>query len=276
MTPTWHSEDMPDVPPISVFGWVLALIRFVLIVFSFCIGVLATLLLRLAERPIFGLRRPLTSPITQLTFRATLAIIGLRIKTVGEAITGNGAVVSNHISWLDILVLNSPQKVVFVSKAEVSGWPGVGFLARLVGTIFIERDPRQAVTQQKVLTEALESGRRLLFFPEGTSTDGRQVLPFKSTLFGPFFVTDELNVTRIQPITLSYTAPNGVDPRFYGWWGDMELGPHALQVLAQLRHGQALIQYHPPVNVADFPDRKALAKALQTNVENGMDTREVA
>ncbi|MEO0569743.1 MAG: lysophospholipid acyltransferase family protein [Pseudomonadota bacterium] len=270
MTPTWHSDDAPEFRPISIIGWLLVVVRAVLIMLTFAVGVGATLLLRIVERPLFGIPRPMTSPITQMTFRTSLAIMGLRIKTSGTPINTDGAVVSNHCSWLDILVLNSPQKVVFVSKAEVSGWPGVGFLARLVGTIFIQRDRKQAKAQQNLLREALRSGRKLLFFPEGTSTDGLRVLPFKSTLFSAFFGDGAVPVKRVQPVTLRYVAPEGLDARFYGWWGDMDLGPHALQILSHLRQGHAHIFYHEPLNVADYQDRKALALALHEAVQSGM------
>ena len=97
-------------------------------------------------------------------------------------------VVANHASWLDIFALNAPQRIYFVSKDEVRDWPGIGWLARATGTVFIARKSREAGVQARLFETRMAAGHRLLFFPEGTSTDGRRVLPFKTTLFAAFLV----------------------------------------------------------------------------------------
>jgi lyso-ornithine lipid O-acyltransferase len=102
-----------------------------------------------------------------------------------------------------------------------------------------------------------------MFFPEGTSTDGQRILPFKSTLFAAFFAPDLRDLVQVQPVTVIWRAPSGADPRFYGWWGDMEFGGHLLSVLASPRQGSVEVVYHHPLRVADFPDRKALALACE-------------
>jgi lyso-ornithine lipid O-acyltransferase len=140
-----------------------------------------------------------------------------------------GAVVANHSSWMDIFALNARKRVYFVSKAEVARWPGIGWLARATGTVFINRDPKEARAQQTVFEARLKAGHKLLFFPEGTSTDGQRILPFKSTLFGAFFAPDLRDILWVQPVTVIYTAPPGEDPRFYAWWGDMSFGGHLLK-----------------------------------------------
>ena len=73
---------------------------------------------------------------------------------------------------------------------------------------------------------------------------------------------------RIQPVTVVYHAPDGEEARFYGWWGDMEFGTHLLKTLAAPRQGSVEVIYHPPVRVADFPDRKSLARALEDAVRS--------
>jgi lyso-ornithine lipid O-acyltransferase len=93
-----------------------------------------------------------------------------------------GALVANHASWLDIFTLNACDRIYFVSKSEVAGWPGIGWLARATGTVFINRQGREAQMQKLLFEARLRAGHRLLFFPEGTSTDGQRVLDFKSTL----------------------------------------------------------------------------------------------
>lgn len=188
-----------------------------------------------------------------------------------------GALVANHSSWLDIFALNAATRLYFVSKAEVAGWPGIGLLAKITGTVFIARDRGQARAQQDVFEDRLLAGHRLLFFPEGTSTDNFRVLPFKSTLFAAFFTEKLRNTLYIQPISVVYTAPEGQDPRFYGWWGDMDFGPHALIMLAQPRGGSVKVICHPPVPVRDMEDRKAMAVTMEKAVRQGMpDARQVS
>jgi 1-acyl-sn-glycerol-3-phosphate acyltransferase len=167
--------------------------------------------------------------------------------------------VANHGSWLDIFTLNAAQRVYFVSKSEVRDWPGIGWLARATGTVFIERRTREAGVHRDMIAERLAVGHKLLFFPEGTSTDGRRVLPFRSTLFDAFFKAGDSDLT-IQPVTVVYLPPAGQDARFYGWWGDMEFGRHLLKVLAAPRQGEVEVTYHPPLEVGEFANRKDLAR----------------
>ena len=122
--------------------------------------------------------------------------------------------------------------------------------------------------QVALFEDRLQHGHRLLFFPEGTSTDGIRVLPFKPTLFAPFFSDRLVHDMHIQPVTVIYHPPEGADPRFYGWWGDMGFGEHLLKVLAQKRQGKVELVYHPPVRVDDFPNRKSLASHLETQVRS--------
>ncbi len=188
---------------------------------------------------------------------------------------GAGAVVANHASWLDIFALNARKRIYFVSKSEVAGWPGIGWLARATGTVFIARDRRDAANQVKIFRDRLAAGHKLLFFPEGTSTDGLQVLPFKPTLFAAFFDPDLYDTLQIQAVTLNYSPPTGQPPWFYGWYGDMAFGPHLLQTLGAKTPGGVTVTYHPPVNVRDFADRKALAKHLETTVRDGLGSHGV-
>ncbi|RMD89803.1 MAG: 1-acyl-sn-glycerol-3-phosphate acyltransferase [Alphaproteobacteria bacterium] len=271
MSATWREAPPPPAPPIPPVGWLRVLWRGAALgtVTFGCLGIL--LLVRLVERPLFGLERPWTPFITQFVCRSAFVILRLPHRTRGRPMRERGAAVANHASWLDIFALNAPKRIYFVSKAEVAGWPGIGWLARATGTLFINRDRREAAAQKRLFEERLKAGHRLMFFPEGTSTDGRRVLPFKSTLFAAFFEHGLKETMHIQPVTLVYRAPEGADPRFYGWWGEMEFGPHLLQVLAAPRQGSVEVIYHPPLRVADFPDRKALALACEQAVRGGLE-----
>src|SRR6056297_1923542 len=251
-------------------GWLRLVLRGILLALLIALGVILMSLIRLAERPIHGVHRPWTPWITQIVSRAVFAILGMRHDVEGERMTRPGAVVSNHSSWLDIFALNARKRIYFVSKSEVASWPGIGLLAKITGTVFIARDPKQAKLQQTIFEERLLAGHKLLFFPEGTSTDGFRVLPFKSTLFQAFFSPHLLHDAHIQPVSVIYTAPRGEDPRFYGWWGDMEFAPHLLAMLAARRHGAVRVVYHAPVRVDAFDNRKALAASLEQIVRAGM------
>ena len=98
-----------------------------------------------------------------------------------------------------------------------------------------------------------------MLFPEGTSSDGQRVLPFKSALFGVFFAASISRAPVVQPVTIAYRARQGLPADFYGWWGEMDFGAHLASVLALSRGGEVEVRFHPALRAADFADRKALA-----------------
>lgn len=266
----WHSDDLPEDVAIGAGGWLRVVLRGVLIVLL--IGVCLPLLLisRGIERITVGARRPVSSFFPLLVSRLAFVVLGIEHSIRGTQMRDAGAVVSNHASWLDIFALNARKRVFFVSKAEVSSWPVIGFMARSSGTVFINRDRREARQHIEQFEERLRVGHKLLFFPEGTSTDTCRVLPFKTTLFAAFFAPELIDLMHIQPVTLIYRAPEGADPRFYGWWGDMEFGAHLLKVLAAPRQGSVEVVYHTPVRVRDFAGRKALAAHCEAVVRSAL------
>jgi len=261
-------EAEPVLDPPGLAGWLRAVPRGLLLALVVFGGLGLLLAVRLAERPLFGMARPVTPFVTQGVCRLALLILGLRLVVRGRPMAGRGAVVANHASWLDIFALNAADRVYFVSKAEVSGWAGIGWLARATGTVFITRKGSEARQQQRLFEARLRAGHRLLFFPEGTSTDSRHILPFKSTLFAAFFTHGMDHVMQIQPATVIYRAPKGRDPRFYGWWGNTGFAPHLLTVLAAGRRGQVEVVLHPALAVDDFSGRKALAEACEAAVRS--------
>ncbi len=271
MTPTWDAGDPPKHPPISGVGWLLVALRVPILVVVIFGGLLFLLVLRLVEKPLFGMDRPITPWITQTVCRVTLRVMGLPLYIKGPRMTGPGAIVANHASWLDIFVLNSRKNVYFVSKAEVATWPGIGTLARATGTVFINRDRREAKAHAQIVEDRLLHGHRLLFFPEGTSTDSRRVLPFKTTLFAAFYSPRLQHALQVQPVSVVYKAPDGVDPRFYGWWGDMDFGSSLIRLLALPRQGSVTLVYHTPLRVDAYANRKSLAAALETHVRQGFE-----
>ena len=267
---SWNAVDPDELPPLKGADWLRVVARGLplgIVTFG-CLGLL--LLVRLIEAPLFGSARPWTPRITMFVCRSAFVLLGMGHRVHGTAIR-HGAVVANHASWLDIFALNARQAVYFVSKSEVAGWPGIGWLARATGTVFINRRSGEARDQRGLLLQRLLAGHLLLFFPEGTSTDGRRVLPFKSTLFAAFYDEAVPKDFEVQPVTVLYHAPDGQSERFYGWWGDMDFGPHLLRTLAAPRNGSVEIWYHPPLKVADYPDRKAMAEAAGAIVRETLE-----
>lgn len=254
----WRDDPMP-VPVMTIGSWLRVIWRGA-ILGALTYGALVVLLLaRLIERPLCGQNRPVTPYITQAVCRAAFPILGMRLRARGAPMQHKGAVVANHSSWLDIFALNAVQRVYFVAKAEVQVWAGIGWLARATGAVFIARRGIEAKRQQVLFEERLRAGHRLLFFPEGTSTDVIRILPFKSTLFGAFYSHGLDHILHIQPVSVVYHAPVGRDPRFYGWWGDMGFGAHLLMILATKNPGWVEVINHPPVPVDSFANRKELA-----------------
>lgn len=268
--PGWLDARMAPWRP-GPADWARIVLRGGTIVVLCGIGLPVLLVLRLAEVVFRGDRRPWSPQVPRAFSRAVLAVMGLRLDRQGQPMRQPGALVANHGGWMDIFVLNAGVGLFFVAKAEVAGWAVIGWLARIAGTLFITRKGSEAGVQAALLDARLRAGHRLLFFPEGTSTDSRRVLPFKSTLFAAFFRPGLAEVLHLQPVSVVYHAPPGADLRFYGWWGDMEFGPHFLQVLAQPRQGRAEVIFHPPVAVATFADRKALSAHCERAVRSGHD-----
>lgn len=267
---TWHGEQGDLVlPPVRGRGWLRVAARGAGVALVLLTGVFLLVVLRGPERLACGPRRPLTGPLVQGVCRAVLAILGLGWRIEGRAMRGPGAVVANHASWLDIFVLNAAMPVFFVAKSEVRGWPGINILTAVTNTHFVTRDPRLATAQAAEFAARIRAGHRLLFFPEGTSTDGQRVLPFKPTLFQGFLADDLPEGLAIQPVTVAYRAPAGQDARFYGWWGGMALGPSLLAVLAARPQGRVRVVLHPPVAVAG-QSRKTLAAAAESAVRAGL------
>ncbi|WP_406720660.1 lysophospholipid acyltransferase family protein [Thioclava litoralis] len=268
-SPTWEGGPPPALPPARAGDRWRLVGRLLALGLCLATGLLVLGLVSAAERLCGRRDRRWSAHVPRLVSRAAVAILGIAYHVEGRPMTHPGAVVANHGSWLDILALNAAVNVFFVAKAEVAGWPGIGGLARAAGTVFIRRDRREAAQQAQLFEDRIRAGHRLLFFPEGTSTDTQRILPFKSTLFQAFFTEDLKERMWVQPVTLRYIAPEGEDPRFYGWWGDMPLGPHLRKVLVAKRGGRIVLDFHPALRVRDQANRKSLAAACEEAVRHG-------
>ncbi|MEM7721590.1 MAG: lysophospholipid acyltransferase family protein [Pseudomonadota bacterium] len=269
MSVTWHGAEPPPPRPLGPMEGLRLLSRGALILSILAICFPLLLLLRLPERAIWGLRRPVTPWITQAVCIATCRILGLRRRVHGTVFTGEGAFTANHSTWLDIFVLNACTRLYFVAKDDVHAWPGIGWLARATGTLFISRDRRKAAEQARAMEDRLIAGHKLLLFPEGTCSDGRRVLPFRSTLFQSFFSNRLRDDLHVQPISVIYHPPPGLPPQYFGWWGDMAFGPNLIQMLGGPGGGHVDVVFHTAQPVRAFEGRKILADTIERQTRQG-------
>jgi 1-acyl-sn-glycerol-3-phosphate acyltransferase len=161
--------------------------------------------------------------------RRFLQLLGCRVRVYGE-IPRAGLVLANHLGYVDILVLGSICPCVFVAKSDVERWPVFGLLARMAGTVFVKRKvPMDSRRQVGVLARALGDGHPLVLFPEGTSSGGSQVLPFRSSLLE----AATASACEIVPAALHYRvrAPALVE-RDIAFWADMKLPQHLWNMMA--------------------------------------------
>jgi 1-acyl-sn-glycerol-3-phosphate acyltransferase len=188
----------------------------------------------------------------------------LRVLHVALSVSGpvprKGLLVCNHLSYLDILVLSATTPCTFVSKCEVKRWPVFGWFASLAGTLFVRRDKRSDVLRAAhEMRQAIAKGGLVVLFPEGTTSDGHQVLPFKTSL---------LHAAQLHPCVLSaasidYALANGDVTEEVCYWKDMTLLPHLLNLFIKhcLTVEIRFAEVHP-----QNADRKYLARQLHSEV----------
>jgi len=191
--------------------------------------------------------------------RAVLASLGVRYRVQGRP-PANGIVVSNHLSYLDIAIFSAAMKCFFVAKAEISKWPYFGEAARLGGTLFIDRSSRASAEEVAAqIAERLALPVPILFFPEGTSTDGTSVLHFHSRLFEPA-------IRAQSPITAAcvrYALANGREERELCWYGDEGFLPHLWKTLGTPGFVAEISFGEPRV----YADRRTAARKTHDEVE---------
>lgn len=194
--------------------------------------------------------------------------LGVRVTTHGALPKDAQYLVANHLGYLDILVLGSQANAAFVSRADVEGWPVIGWLAKQFDTVFLERSKKRDLPMVNAgLKERLERGEIIVMFPEGTSSSGEGLLPFRSPLLGP----PAEHGSAVAAACLRYTTGEG-DPdqkHCVAWWGEMEFAPHAAAMLSVSRI-DAVIAFAPAAR--RNTDRKQLATLLQQDVARLFDS----
>lgn len=180
--------------------------------------------------------------VTRLFHKLVCRGLGVRTRVRGTPPSpkAGGLIVANHCSWLDIPVLGAQRPLSFVAKAEIAGWPVIGWLSQLQRTVFIDRTRRAAtagVADQ--MGRRLSAGELVVLFGEGTTGDGTRILPFRSSLVGAVHQAlgndDEAEIM-IYPLTITYLGYHGMaggraDRSALAWHGDTELAPHLAAML---------------------------------------------
>jgi 1-acyl-sn-glycerol-3-phosphate acyltransferase len=239
-------------PPITLLGW-------------FCIGtrafgIIAILLPLIVLHYLWRALRQ-SSPWPRIFLGWTGWIAGARVERFGKPVRRDVVFISNHVSWIDILVIAGASGSAFVAKAEIRAAPIVGWLSTLNRTVFVAREDRVGVAEQiDRLREALEDTWSVTIFPEGTTDDGRSLLPFKSSLLKILEPAPPGVV--VQPVMLDY----GLAGPEIGWLGDESGVNNALRVLARPSSFRVGIRFLEPFSPAEFVGRKAIAAEARARI----------
>ena len=213
--------------------------------------------------------------------------LDIRVKTFGQALEGSPTLfASNHVSYLDIIILGHVIKGCFIAKRDMIDWPVLGYLSTLQRTIFVDREKRTEVqSQRQEMQDRIKGGDSLILFPEGTTSNGGLVLPFKSSLFGVTEnyihpITDEEgrpSELMVQPVSVVYRRINCMPTNrsnrpYVAWYGDMDIGPHFKDFL-DLQNIEVEVHFHDPVSRNLFKTRKELSAYCQRTIEKRVEER---
>jgi 1-acyl-sn-glycerol-3-phosphate acyltransferase len=219
--------------------------------------------------------RQMAEAIPVIYHRGLAWLMRVRVRVVGDMSRRRPTLfVANHVSWLDIIVLDTLIRGSYVTKREVMGWPGFGTLAKLQRCIFIERKAHRTKDHKDEMQVRLEEGDNLILFAEGTSSDGMRILPFKSSFFALAEAPVNGEPLTVQPVSIAYCRLNGlpVGRRWmpiFAWTGDDALVPHLWRFL-NAGPSEVEVAFHQPIRIASFASRKELAAWCQTVVGFGV------
>lgn len=242
-----------EAPRVSPAGWIRLWARVAMMVVSLILLVPLHYLFRLVRAP---------SPWPRLFLRSAARICGARVKVVGTPLKRDVFYISNHLSWIDILAIGGTSGSAFVAKAEIREAAVVGWLATLNRTVFVSREDRLGVAEQiNRLRDALSENWAVTVFPEGTTTDGHSLLPFKSPLLK--VLEPPPPGVMVQPVLLDF----GKWAEEISWIG-VETGKNnAIRILSRAGSFKLRVLFLEPFHPRDFPGRKAIAAESRRRIE---------
>jgi len=202
------------------------------------------------------------SPIPRLFLAMAARSVGARVRIAGAPIRHDVFYIANHVSWIDIFALAGATGCAFVSKDEIGALPVIGWLAAQNNTILIERSRRGSVgTQIETLRAAISSHQPVALFPEGTTGNGRELLPFKPALLAVLFPPPR--AIRIQPVYIDYGARTDAIA-----WHSNEAGSSNLRrILSLPGTTEVTLHFLEPLHPGDHPDRKTIARQARESIE---------
>jgi 1-acyl-sn-glycerol-3-phosphate acyltransferase len=220
------------------------------------------------------LNLPLLRTLPVWFHRNVLKILNINVEVIGAPSEQDRPLlfVSNHVSWLDIIVLGSTGPLCFIAKSEIANWPLFGTFARLQRSIFVDRSKKHGTGKvNKTIAKTLSAGDPVVLFGEGTSSDGNRVLQFRSALLGGLRDAMEENSRGfVQPVSIAYRKFHGIpmgrpNREIAAWYGDMDLIPHLLRVLKEGAI-DVTVAFGKVLEVAHADDRKALSRNVESAV----------
>jgi 1-acyl-sn-glycerol-3-phosphate acyltransferase len=245
-----------EVTPISWLGWSR--------IFWRSLGLIGLLLIFV---PLHYLYRAFAygSPFPMLFLRYAGRVCGARVEVIGTHLKRDVFYVANHISWVDILALAGASGTAFVAKAELATAPMVGWLASLNRTVFVKREHRMGVAEQiNALKDALVDNWSVTVFPEGTTTDGQSLLPFKTSMLS--VLEPPPPGVLVQPVILDY----GPVAEWIGWIGEEGGLNNAKRVLSRKGSFPLRLHFLEPFSPEDFRGRKAISQESRRRIEEAL------
>lgn len=237
-----------------------AAVRFPVVIILTAVHVVILLVGSLVTLPFPRLRARWRMSVFRTWSICVLPVLGIEVEVAGTPPRPPFLLVTNHLSYVDIPVIGSQVGAIFIAKSEISSWPGVGIMCRSINTIFIDRTLRRDLPRvMREIDREMEHGMGIVLFPEGTSSKGATVLPFRPSLLEPAARSD----TPVSYATLSYDTPEGEPPAHSAvcWWGGVSFSPHARELM-RLRHVRAKLVFgDTPIHDVD---RKELARRLRS------------
>lgn len=207
------------------------------------------------------------SPWPQRFLGLAARSVGARVRIEGHPFHGDSFIIANHVSWVDILALGGATGAAFVAHDGIAGWPVIGWLAAQNNTLFVARNRRGALSSQlDALHAALAGHQPVALFPEGTTSDGNGLLPFKPSLLAVLLPPPRS--VRIQPVHIDYGAATAE----IAWHSDEPAGANVKRLMERKGRLDVTLRFLEPFDPSTCPNRKALAAATRERIAASIAT----